>query len=72
MHMSQNVWSSHLNVTNTFHDTLPLIVAFWRDMASDISVFTGSINGLLPDGLKKLPEAILTYRRRVPLALISG
>ena len=40
-----------------------LIVAYWRHMATQMWVNTGSGNGLVPDGTKPLPEPMLTLVR---------
>ena len=41
-------------------------------MATEIWVNIGSVNGLLPDGNKPLPEPMLTYRQYDPVAFIWG
>ena len=41
-------------------------------MALEISINTGLINGLLPDGTKPFPEPVLTCHPRDPLAFILG
>ena len=41
-------------------------------MVSEILVNFGSVNGLVPDGTKPLPEPMLTYHEWDPLDFISG
>ena len=41
-------------------------------MATQICVNIGSDNGLLPDGIKPLPEPKLTIHQQGPIRLISG
>ena len=41
-------------------------------MVTRIWVNIGSDNGLLPDGIKPLPEPNLTIHQQGPIALISG
>ena len=48
---------------STMKETLKLIGAWWRHMALEILVNTGSGYGLLPDGTKPLPEPMLTYHQ---------
>ena len=38
-----------------------LTLAYWRHVASEIMVNTGSVNDLLPDGNTALPENELTF-----------
>ena len=37
-----------------------LVVAWWRQMATEMWVNIGPDNGLLPDGIKKVPEPMLS------------
>ena len=41
-------------------------------MATEIWIHIGSDNGLLPDGIKPLPEPMLTYHHKGRLTFISG
>ena len=41
-------------------------------MASEILANSGSVNGLLPDGTKPLPELMLTNLQQDPLEFIPG
>ena len=48
---------------SSWQEPIQLIEAYWRHMATYIWVNIGSGKGLLPDGTKPLPEAMLTYHQ---------
>ena len=50
-----------LNMLNNQLQMVQLVVAYWRHMARQIRVNTGSGNDLLPDGTNPFPDEWLTY-----------
>ena len=53
-------------------NNLKLIVAWWRQMATEIWVNIGLGNSLLPDGTKPFPEPMLTEHHWIPVTFILG
>ena len=47
----------------TAQNITKLTGAYWRHMATEIWVNIGSGNGLLPEGIKPLPDPMLTYHQ---------
>ena len=56
-----NKYCPKLSLQACLKYSLQLIMAWWRHMASEILIDTGSGNDLLPDGIKPLPEPMMTH-----------
>ena len=63
------IWDA---LTFMWYHSNELIVAYWRQMATEIWVNIGSGNSLLPDGTKPLHEPMLTDPQWSPVTFISG
>ena len=63
------IWDT---LTFMWYHSNELIVAYWRQMATEIWVNIGSGNSLLPDGTKPLHEPMLTNPQWSPVTFILG